>query len=329
MNELISVIVPVYNVAEYLPRCLDSIINQTYHPLEIIAINDGSMDQSLNILNDYATKYDNIKIINQENSGVSLARTNGILASNGNWIGFVDSDDYIEPEMYEILYKNAKEYDADISHCGYQLCFPDRRVHYFYDTKKSLELNTDEGLAELLTGSSFEPGLWNKLYKRDLFNKMFSDSLLDHSIKINEDLLMNYYLFKEAKRSIFFDVCLYHYMARNLSATRQKINKNKLCDPIRVKKLIYDDASSQNKNVALIAYLNTCIDACNSIFLSKSKEFDNELQHIICILKKHRNALHIISKKRRLLIYFLLSFPQGYGFLYSLYVKYNQNNKYE
>ena len=102
-NNLISIIVPVYNVSEYLPRCLDSLINQTYKNIEIILVNDGSTDNSLEICKKYAEKDLRIKVIDKENGGISSARNTGIAEASGEWIGFVDSDDYIEPCTYEIF----------------------------------------------------------------------------------------------------------------------------------------------------------------------------------------------------------------------------------
>ena len=105
MNDLISVIVPVYNVKNYLEKCLDSIINQTYKNLEIILINDGSTDESLDICYMYEKKDNRIKVYNQENHGLSYTRNRGIEIARGKYIGFVDSDDVISPFMYEFLYK--------------------------------------------------------------------------------------------------------------------------------------------------------------------------------------------------------------------------------
>ena len=118
MNELISVIVPVYNIAEDLPNCLDSILAQTYPNVEIVAVDDGSSDQSGEILDRYAETYPNIRVIHKENGGVTSARLRGVREAEGEWIGFVDGDDVIETDMYERLKNNAVKYDAQISHCG-------------------------------------------------------------------------------------------------------------------------------------------------------------------------------------------------------------------
>ena len=106
-NIKLSLIIPVYNIAQYLPRCLDSIINQNYKNLEIIVVNDGSTDTSREVIDDYCNKDSRIIAIHKENGGVSTARLAGISAATGDYIGFVDGDDYVEPDMFDRLVKNA------------------------------------------------------------------------------------------------------------------------------------------------------------------------------------------------------------------------------
>ena len=115
MNPLISIVVPVYNAEKTLEKCLDSILCQTYHCLEIILVNDGSTDSSGNICDDYATKDNRIQVIHKQNGGVSSARNVGIDAASGDYIGFVDSDDWIDPRMYEVLQKSISTQSMAIS----------------------------------------------------------------------------------------------------------------------------------------------------------------------------------------------------------------------
>lgn len=118
-EDLISIIVPVYKVENYLSKCLDSMICQTYKNIEIILVDDGSPDNSGKICDDYAKKDSRIKVIHKENGGLSDARNAGLKIATGKYIGFVDSDDYISVEMYEKLYNQAKKEDADIACCNY------------------------------------------------------------------------------------------------------------------------------------------------------------------------------------------------------------------
>ena len=169
-EDKISVIVPIYNIEKYIAKTIESIRNQTYQNLEIILVDDGSNDNSGSILDVIAAKDSRIKVIHQENGGVTSARISGIKMATGEWIGFVDGDDFIEPDMYDVLLKNAMKHQADISHCGYQMVFPSR-VDYYHNSKKMVVQNHETGLYDILSGNYVEPGLWNKLYKAYVLRK--------------------------------------------------------------------------------------------------------------------------------------------------------------
>lgn len=232
-TDKISIIVPVYNIEHYIENTVKSICKQTYRDLEIILVDDGSTDHTSEILDRIAEKDRRIYVIHKENGGVTSARLCGVGAATGEWIGFVDGDDYIEPEMYEILIGNAKQYGADISHCGYRMVFPSR-VDYYYNTGRLVEQDNLTGLKDLLEGSFVEPGLWNKLFRKTLFHSLLHDDVMDYTIKNYEDLLMNYYLFRFAKKSVYYDICPYHYVLRPNSAATSGMNEHKLRDPIHV-----------------------------------------------------------------------------------------------
>lgn len=250
MNDKISIIIPVYNIEKYISATLDSVLAQTYSNIEIVVVNDGSVDQSGTILDAYAAKDDRIKVIHKENGGVTSARLRGVQDATGEWIGFVDGDDFIEPEMYERLLGNALKYQADISHCGYQMVFPNGRVDYYYNTDRVVKQDKITGLADLLSGSFIEPGLWNKLFHKTLFHSLLHDDLMPVEIRINEDLLMNYWLFKEAKSAIYEDFCPYHYVLRKGSAATSSVNKHKLWNPLRVTEIILEDVMLDVKHIA-------------------------------------------------------------------------------
>lgn len=136
----VTVVVPVYNVERYLKRCIESLKNQTLKEIEIVLINDGSKDKSGEICNEYASKYENIKVIHQLNRGLSGARNTGIKVAQGEYIGFVDSDDYVEKDMFERLYNQAKEYSCEIACCG---------VKNIYENGKE-EIITKQGIERIL-----------------------------------------------------------------------------------------------------------------------------------------------------------------------------------
>lgn len=229
MEPLISVIIPAYNIEKYIVRCLESVCRQTYPNLEIIVVDDGSSDNTGRIADDFAKKDKRFTVIHKGNAGVSAARNTGLDCAQGDYIGFVDGDDLIEPDMYELLMQNALKYQADISHCGYQMVFPNR-VDYYHNTGEILVQDNSQGVYDLVKADKVEPGLWNKLYRKDLIGK----SRLDENIRINEDLLFNYLLFKKANKSVFEDVPKYLYMIRVNSATTSKLNQHKMEDPLLV-----------------------------------------------------------------------------------------------
>lgn len=234
---LISIIIPAYNAEKYISHCLDSILAQTYSNIEIIAVDDGSKDGTAVIIDRYAEEHSCVKAIHQANGGVTRARLNGVSHALGEYIGFVDSDDEIEADMYELLMGNALKYQADISHCGYQMVFPSRVAKYYGTGIVDVQDNR-KGLIDLFEGSKIEPGLCNKLFRKTLFQSLLQTSEALEGIKNNEDLLINYYLFKGAEKSVFEDVCKYHYMVRPNSATTAKLNEHKLLDPLKVRKIL-------------------------------------------------------------------------------------------
>lgn len=231
MNEKISIVIPAYNIQEYLGKTLDSVLAQSYSNLEVIVVNDGSSDRTGAVANDYATRDRRIRVIHKENGGVTSARLRGVEEAVGEYIGFVDGDDFVEPGMYHRLLENARTHNAAISHCGYQMVFPSH-VDYYHNTGKLTLQQGDQGVADLLDGVFIEPALINKIYRRELFAGL--DDWMDKSICINEDLLMNFYLFRQAKTAVFEDICPYHYVLRKGSAATSRLNIHKLEDPLKV-----------------------------------------------------------------------------------------------
>ena len=261
-KDLISIIVPAYNIGPYLSRCLESLCCQTYSNLEIIVVDDGSTDSTAKLLDAWATRDTRIVAIHQSNAGVTCARLSGLKRASGSYIGFVDGDDMAEPDMFEILLSDAKHYHADIAHCGYQMVFPDGHIDYYYGTGKILEQDHKKGLIDLLDGKMIEPGLWNKLYHRSLIDKLIQDPRMDYKIRINEDLLMNFLLFSYAHSSVFRDKCKYHYILRKGSAATSKPQPYKLLDPQRVSEILCHETAEdpQQYSAALRRYVRVLMN---------------------------------------------------------------------
>lgn len=251
MQPLISVIIPAYNIEEYIERCLKSVCAQTYTNLEIIVVDDGSKDYTGEIIDRIAKEDSRIVPIHKKNAGVSAARNTGLDRATGDYIGFVDGDDIIEEDMYEFLINNALRYDADISHCGYQMVFPDR-VDYYYNTGEVRIQDNYQGVYDLIKADKVEPGLWNKLFKVELIGK----KRLNEEILINEDLLFNYMIFSTSTKNVYQDKSKYHYMIRKGSASTDVWNIHKIWDPIRVMELILkDEKDSRIKELLINRYV--------------------------------------------------------------------------
>ena len=327
-KERISVIVPVYNLGSLLPRTIESIQNQQYSNLEIIIVDDGSEDNSADIILSFASNDPRIVPVLKEHEGVGKARLEGCRKATGDYVGFVDGDDLIEEDMYKMLLENAIIHSADISHCGYQMVFPDGRVNYFYNTQRLVIQNTSEGISDLLEGSFIEPTLCTKLYKRELITRLLESNVIDESIRINEDLLMNYFLFSYAKKSVFYDVCKYHYLIRSHSSSRAPNTKNKIEDPIRVKEIILKDVPENLKRTAECALVNTCLNVYNSLIQTD----DDYRAHKTIILEKirnHESSFSSLSNKRRLMAALCSYIPKLYETLYRLYAKFEHKSKYQ
>ncbi len=225
MNTLISIIVPVFNVFEYLERCVLSIRNQTYSSLEIILVDDGSTDGSEALCEKFAREDDRIKVVHKANGGATLARNAGLKVASGEYIGFVDSDDYIELDMYEVLISAIKREDADI--CVGRQFIDKNGVVYTEKERGIIEgvVLKDSGIiadniiySENMCNKGISPNLWDKIFKKDL--------ILKHQLKINtetkyaEDDLCVYGCLLDANKVVFVNKALYHYCAREGSITR-------------------------------------------------------------------------------------------------------------
>lgn len=223
LNDLISVVVPVYNVEKYLSRCLESILNQTYQNIEILLINDGSTDKSEIICNNYKNIDDRIKVINKINGGLSDARNTGILNANGKYICFVDSDDYIHPEFISRMYYLMIEMDAQIVSCN-MLKFSKYPVQLKNDNSDFEIYNNIEAIKSSLYEKKIDNSVCNKLFDINLFNDIkFPVG------KYFEDLATTYKLFLKSNKIIHLNTFLYFYY-QNSQSIMHTYNEKKIDD---------------------------------------------------------------------------------------------------
>ena len=216
MNELISIIVPVYKVEPYIKRCVQSIIEQSYKNIEIILVDDGSPDKSGEICDEFSKKDERIKVIHKPNGGLSDARNAGLKIAKGEYIGFVDSDDYIENDMFECLYKLCTENKAQISIVSYYEYYNGKLISVRKNDKLE-KFNKTEAIKELLIDSKIQSYAWNKLFKRELF-----DGIIFPTNKNFEDIATTLLLFEKAEKVVLLEEPKYHYLRRNDSIIGKK-----------------------------------------------------------------------------------------------------------
>ena len=218
MNEKISIIVPVYNVEKYLKKCIDSIVNQTYKNLEIILVDDGATDRSGEICDELAKLDNRIKVYHKKNGGLSDARNYGVERATGSYVGFVDSDDYIDAEMYEKLYEAITKEDADVAECSFKIIYPDR-VELFNDEEYYNVLGEQEYLEEYLKLKKIFGSVWTKLIKSTIAKK------IEFPVgKLYEDTYYAYDLIDIVDKYVIMDNPYYNYLMRENSITNAKFN---------------------------------------------------------------------------------------------------------
>ncbi len=207
----ISLIIPVYNVQEYIEKALQSVANQTFKDFEVIIVNDGSKDQSVEIAKKFINKYDNFKLINQENQGLSAARNTGLREAKGEYIAFIDSDDFIESNFLEELYNLAVDNDADISYCNYKIYYPKMNWSlYMPFASRSKVYSKQKALKTLILDVTLHYYAWNKLYKRTLF----TDNNIEFPDMFFEDIATTPRLLYFANKCAVSSKGLYHYTRR-------------------------------------------------------------------------------------------------------------------
>lgn len=226
---LVSLIIPVYNVKNYLRKALSSVQRQTLKNIEVIIVNDGSTDGSLNIINEFAEKNDNFIVIDQENRGLSDARNTGLNISKGKYIAFMDSDDYIEPKFLETLYNAAIKNDADIVCCNFNFYFPEKNLKIFMPiTSIPGTFSNTKALKKLILDCGVRYFAWNKMTRRSLF---FDNNIRFYNMYF-EDIATSPRLFYHANKIVLLGKALYNYTNRK-SSILNTVNVDKIIDFIR------------------------------------------------------------------------------------------------
>lgn len=297
-NELISVIVPVYQVEKYLERCVDSILKQTYTNIEVILVDDGSKDNSPAICDEYLEKDSRIKVIHKKNGGLSSARNAGIEKAEGDWLMFIDSDDCISLQMIERMYSICNDNGnggTDIVICGYKR-FSDIEEINEHELKKNTQmevLDSDEAISRIYSRGINYVVAWNKIYRRKLF-----DNIRYKEGKLNEDEFTTYKLFGNANRiiEIHEELYFYFYNGNSITTNQKYIISNDLFEAFD-ECIEYYEKYNYLKSLSLIkkAYLDRIISRCKmALNLDPPKyEYCNEL--VLFYRKKYKELSKDVS----------------------------------
>ncbi len=271
-KELISIIVPIYNTQNFLNKCVDSILNQTYRELEIILVDDGSTDESGKICDKYKLIDNRVKVIHKKNGGVSMARNYGLKMINGEYVIFIDSDDWLENNMIETLYNNMIKYKVDISICNFEIDCKDGKKIITHKEEDLITRDIRDKYENLFAKDGFGGYLWNKLIKTEVVKNIF----FNENIKIEEDVLFLIEVFQKCE-SIYYnaDNILYHYVVRDNSAVRfsysiKDITKIKSLEEKLKLKEKYNLKSLEKVEFEYVTLLN------QSIYIMKKEKINNK-----------------------------------------------------
>ena len=284
MKYKMSIIIPVYNTERYIEKCLDSIINQTLKDIEIIIIDDGSTDNSYKIIKKYM-KYENVKIVSKKNEGQGVARNVGLNICTGDYIGFVDSDDYIELDMFEKMYNKAIGENLDIVICNYRYVYDN--TDKYINPKITLDNNNIIGQKEcikrFLTTNTIEGFSWNKIFKRNLFfdNKIsYPQNMKYEDIPTVVNLLVN------SNRIGFLNDRFYNYLLRENSTTSINSINNDI-DYINAIQMVKDIVLRKHSDLEteVMYYYFNSINILYGV-IKKYKSEINQYNNIIGVYKK-------------------------------------------
>lgn len=287
-KELISVIVPVYNVEKYLSRCVDSIIGQTYSNLEIILVNDGSTDLSGAICDEYKKKDKRIVVIHQKNGGLSQARNSGMEIMSGKYVAFVDSDDYISEDYIEYLFRLRFKYQADISVCLHRNFYEDGKLEKKRNKRNNIVVfSGHDAVADMCYQKHIPNSAWGKLYKSELFQNV------GYPVgKLYEDLGTTYKLLLMSNKVVFSSKEKYYYFQRQDSIMHSKFSIKNM-DRIDMSEELYKDIQAVSEKLKIAAISRMFISNIQVLreLPFNDKQFCEDEKRIRKNIKKYRKIV--------------------------------------
>ena len=308
---LITIVVPIYNVEKYLTKCIESIIKQTYVNIQIILVDDGSTDSCYEICKEYKNKDNRIEIIHKSNGGLSDARNIGIESAQGEFITFIDSDDYIENEYIEYLFKILIDNNADVSICDYKYVNEQGKIGNKYKNNDEIIIyNAKEALYELCKNELISNSAWAKLYKIELFR-----DIRYPKGRIFEDIATTYKVFDKANRIVFGGRPLYNYLYRKSSISKKGFSINRLNAVEFVEEMTayienkYGERENLCRKRRFVEYIYAYKTLC------ESKNYNKQIG-IELFIKMKENIEGIEKSLNIKMKMYLWSIKLGYPFLY-------------
>lgn len=307
-NSLVSVIVPIYNAEKFLDACLDSLVSQTYRPIEIILVNDGSTDASADICASYAKRYDFIKVISLENSGAPTARNEGLNAANGDYIAFADADDVLEADALAYLVGSAKKYSADIAQCAVYFDTDDKTEILYSPHRDAMS----DGLAGKNTFyKNLSPAVWCKIFRKEIL-----EGVLFRPYVIGEDMRFVLDALAKSRRTVILKEPKYHYIQRVGSICGSAPSEEKL---LSNRKMLLSAKEDFKNFKPLYRLARERLLLNNTDLLSKSIRFGIRADELVSEISREarKNAAFIffrarIPVKEKLKLLLIGFFPRTY-----------------
>lgn len=318
-NPLISIIVPIYNVEKYLAKCIESILNQTYTNFELILVDDGSPDNCGKICDSYKEKDSRIIVVHKKNGGLSSARNVGIDIAKGEYIGFVDSDDYIEPYMYEELLNAVLRDKCKLSVCNINYVFEDGKVIPKVKNESNQIYDFEQAILEMNTYRMFDMGAWSKLYHHSLFDEIrFPEG------KLSEDFYIMYKIFDKAQRVSYVAKPCYNYLQRQNSITKNKKINHDFADAAYEQMIYLDKKYPKLEVVAHTSYASSILTVYDFYLKNKVKCSCETRKQFICIIKENMKFIKkadYLSNAKKIQFRLFVVCPSMYNLVFVSYRK--------
>lgn len=318
---LISIIIPIYNVELYLEKCINSVLKQTYKNIEIILVNDGSTDNCRKICEDFLKLDSRVKVFHKENGGLSDARNYGISNATGEYITFIDSDDYVKEDFIEKLYSAITRNKCDIAICGHEDLYPDRIKTYEFSEKNVCEkvMDKEETLKHMLYKDGYDVSAWAKLYKKSLFDKVSFPKG-----RLFEDAATTYKLIILSEKIVYINYIGYEYVIRKNSISNENFNERKL-DLILSTNEMCDEIENLFPNLKDACIRRRVYANFSTLRFMKniSNDYDEKISEMICMIKKYKMNILLDRNTPKRDKFAILSLMLGKNIFFSMWSIYS------